>query len=171
MIVACTDAQEVPQEFFAVCDGVFRDEGRRGGLSFSTGTRGDEKIGRRCRQGQTHTCHTEIKRDEQTRHMKGWLNFRLSAITARGWKRKWRMFCRVLAHSPPWPLSRKEKPKKKKRRTEWMTNLTLRYLPAKLPVGVSEDSVHSESKSAEKNTHAHNTHGQRVNLSDWPPTP
>lgn len=42
-----------------------------------------------------------------------------------------------------------------------MTNLTLRYLPTKLPVGVSEDSVHSESKSAEK-TH---THTRTLNMS------
>lgn len=37
-----------------------------------------------------------------------------------------------------------------------MTSFTLRYLATKLPVGVSEDSVHSESKSAEEtDTHTH----------------
>lgn len=119
MIVTCTDTQEVPPEFFVVCDDVFWDEGWRGGFLFSTGAWREWKQGGDA-GGAKHTCHTEIKKDEQTRHMKGWLNFRLSANTARGWKRKWRMFCRVLAHSPPWPLSRKEKPKERKeRQNEW----------------------------------------------------
>lgn len=115
MIVACTGAQEVPQEFFAVRDNVFWDGGWRGQLIFSTGERRRMRTGRWCRRGATHTCHTEVKVDEQTCHVRGWLNFRLSGNTARGRKRKWRMFCRVLAHSPPWPLSRNEKPKEEKK--------------------------------------------------------
>lgn len=78
-------------------------------------------------------------------------------------------FCRVLAHSPPWPLSGKEKPKRKKD-SKWIANLTLRYFPAKLPAGVSEDSVHSESKSGEK-THTHSCQFARLTsdpLNKWP---
>lgn len=116
MLLVCRDAQEVSKCLRGILCVFVSWWGwrRRRWVSFVAGG-----LFLVLRKGsKTHTRHTLRLRKEKYIYMYGW-----------GWL-KWRMWTFLpRAHSPPWPLSRKEKRQKKRKTVSEWQNLTLRYIP------------------------------------------